>query len=144
MAAYDAVNYASIIAKPQEQVAVGEVSGKIRFLYDEFVITAELAVNDTINVCAPLPANARVVDAGLKIPACGATGIVDFGISGGDVDYFIAAADPGAAAVNAHMTSEAGYLVKSASEIQPCIKCSELTASALGDTWQCYVAYVLD
>lgn len=144
MATYNADNYASFNAKPQEQIPVGDVSGKRRISYDEFIITVELAVNDVIMVGAPIPANARIISAGLLIPACGATGIVNFGIADGDVDYFIAGADPGAGAVNAKMASEAGFLVKSADQIQPAIKCSELTASAVGDTWKAYVEYVLE
>lgn len=144
MASYNADNYSKINSKPQEQVPVGDVSGKRRFSYDEIVITAELAVNDVILVGAPIPANARIINAGLLIPACGATGIVDFGISGGDADYFVAGADPGAAAVNAKMASEAGFLAKSSVSIQPAIKCSELTASAVGDTWKAYVEYILE
>jgi hypothetical protein len=137
-------NYSEIIASPQGQIPVGDVSGKRRFAYDQITIAAELAVNDVILVCSPLPANARIISAGLVIPACGATGIVDFGISGGDADYFIAGADPGAGAVNAKMASEVGFLAKSSSLIQPAIICTELTASATGDVWKCYVEYILE
>lgn len=144
MASYNADNYAKSIASPQEQIPVGDVSGKKRISYDEITIAAELAVNDVILVCAPIPANARILSAGLLIPACGATGIVDFGIADGDVDYFVAGADPGAGAVNAKMASEAGFLIKSSAVIQPALKCSELTASAVGDVWKCYVEYVLE
>lgn len=144
MSTYNANNYSKFNAKPQEQIPVGDVSGKRRFSYDEIVITAELAVNDVILVGAPIPANARIINAGLVLPACGATGIVDFGINGGDVDFFVAQADPGAGAVNAKMASEAGYLAKSTVAIQPAIKCTELTASAVGDTWKAFVEYILE
>ena len=144
MAILNAVNYAKSVAVPQEQIEAGDVSGKRRFSFDSIVIAAELAVNDVILIGAPIPANARIISAGLLIPACGATGIVDFGIYGGDVDYFVAGADPGAGAVNAKMDSEAGFLIKSDSVIQPAIKCSELTAAAVGDTWKAYVEYILE
>jgi hypothetical protein len=144
MATLNADNYASYVAVPQEQLPPGDFAGKLRYSYDQITLSAELAVNDVILCCAPIPANARIISAGLVAPACGATGIVDFGISGGDVDYFIAGADPGAGAVNAKMASEAGYLVKSSSVIQPALKCSELTASATGATWKVFVAYILE
>lgn len=143
MATVNADNYASLVAKPQELLPVGDVSGKKRFLYDQITIAAELAVNDLINVCAPLPANARVVDAGVVAPACGATGIFDFGYVD-DQNYFIDQADPGAAAVNKHMASEAGFLAKLSDAIQPQLKCTELTASATGDVWKVWIEYVLE
>jgi hypothetical protein len=137
-------NATSYNASPVESLPVGDYNGKVRFWHDQITLSAELAVNDVIVMGAPLPPNARVINAGLLIPACGATGIVDFGISGGDVDYFIAGADPGAAAVNAKMASEAGFLVKSEDALQPAIKCSEVTASASGDTWHAWIQYVLE
>lgn len=144
MANLDGVNYASLNAKPQEQLPVGDVSGKRRFSFDQITLTAEVAVGDVIRIGAPIPANARIIGAGFVAPACGATGIVDFGIEGGDVDYFLSQCDAGAAAVNAKMASEAGFLVKSTSAIQPALKCTEITASASGDTWKAYVEYILE
>jgi hypothetical protein len=144
MATLNADNYASYIAEPFESLPVGDYAGKLRFSYDQITLSAELAVNDVIKCCAPIPANARIIDACLVAPACGATGIVDFGIADGDVDYFLASCDPGAGAVNQKMASEAGFLVKSESAIQPALKCSELTASATGDTWKVYIAYILE
>lgn len=143
MATLNGDNYAKIVSVPNEQLPIGDVCGKKRFAYDEITLAAELAVNDVINVCAPLPANARVVDAGIFCPAMGATGIVDFGYSA-DQNYFIDQADPGAAAVNKKMASEAGYLAKLASILQPQLKCTELTAAGTGLKIQVWIEFVLE
>lgn len=144
MAILNADNYAKSVALPQEQISVGDVSGKSRFSYDQITLAANLSIGDEILVCSPLPANARVINAGVVAPACGATGIVDLGIKDGDVDYFISQADPGAAAVNKKMASEAGFLAKSSAVIQPALKCTEATASASGAVWKVFIEYILE
>ncbi len=144
MAILNADNYAKSVASPQEQIPVGDVSGKSRFSYDEYTFLAEFAVADVIKVCSPLPANARVINACVVCEATGATGILDLGILDGDVDYFISQADPGAAAVNKKMASEAGFLVKSASVIQPALKATEISAAATGKKIKVFIEYILE
>lgn len=143
MATLKAKNYALINTKPQSQLPVGDVSGKERFMYDEIDFTAELALNDIIMCCSTIPANARVISAGIVCPATGATGGFVFGIAADD-DYFVGAVNTGAGAVNTKMASEAGFLVKASTSLQPQIRCSTATAAATGKTLKVFVKYILE
>lgn len=142
MATLNADNYSKMIAVPQEQLPVGDVSGKKRIAYDEITLSAELASGDLINVCAPLPANARVLHAIVKSGALGA-GSLQLGHAADD-DYFIAAASA-AAAAKLQMASEAGLFAKSASVIQPQLKVSvAASTTGTGKKIQVMIEYVLE
>lgn len=136
-------NNASYIANPQEQLPVGDYNGKIRFAYDEITLAAELAVNDLIDVCAPIPANAKILNAGVFAPSLGTTGILDFGISS-DPNYFVDQADFGGAADKKEMDMEAGLLVKSSSALQPILKCTEASDAGTGLKIQVWIEYILE
>ena len=144
MATLNADNYAKMIAVPQEQIPAGEVSGKVRISYDEITLSAELAVNDLINVCAPIPANARIVDAVVKSPSLGTTGILKLGISSDD-DYFIASHDAGGAAACTRMANEAGMLAQDSDDLlQPILKCTEASDAGTGEKIQVAIHWVLE
>lgn len=143
MATLNADNYAKIIAVPAEQIPTGDVSGKVRCAYDEITLSAELAVNDLINVCAPIPAYARIVDAVVIAPSLGATGILDLGIAS-DQNYFVDQADAGGQAVKKSMASEAGLMVQSANILQPQLKCTEVSAAGTGKKIQVMIKYILE
>lgn len=143
MATLNADNYAKMIAVPQEQIPAGHVSGKKRIAYDEITLSAELAVNDLINVCAPLPAYALITNAMVVSPSLGTGGILDLGISS-DQNYFVDQADAGGAAVKKTMASEAGLLVASSSIIQPQLKCTEASTAGAGKKIQVMIEYVLE
>lgn len=142
MAEYNADNYASFNAQPQEQIPVGDVSGKKRVLFDQITLTVELAVNDLINVGAPLPANARVVNCIVLSEALGTTGSLKLGHAADD-DYFLAATSF-AAAAKASMASEAGLLVKSSAKIQPQLKCTAVSTAGVGKKIKVLIEYVLE
>jgi hypothetical protein len=143
MATLNADNYASYVADPYESLPVGDHAGKVRMSYDEITLSAELAVNDLINVCAPIPANARIVDAFVQSPSLGTTGIVKLGISGDD-DYFVASHDAGGAAAKSEMAGEAGFMIKSSSAIQPILKCTEASDAGSGLKIKVAIFYVLE
>jgi hypothetical protein len=143
MATLSANNYGKMIAVPMEQIPAGHVSGKQRIAYDEITLAAELAVNDIINVCAPLPANALIIGAVVVSPSLGTTGILDLGISS-DQNYFVDQADAGGAAVKKEMASEAGLLVASANILQPQLKCTEASTAGTGKKIQVLIKYVLE
>jgi hypothetical protein len=142
MATLNADNYAKSIAVPQEQLPIGDYSGKVRVLREEITLEAELAANDLI-LCSKLPQGARIVDALMKSPSLGTTGIIQLGISG-DVDYFIASHDAGGAAAASRMANEAGLLEKSEDEVQPIIKCTEASDAGTGKKIQVLISYVLE
>jgi hypothetical protein len=143
MATLNADNYAKTIAVPQEQLPIGDHSGKVRMAYDEITLSAELAVNDLINVCGKIPEGARIVDAMIVSPSLGTTGQLQLGYSS-DADYLIALHDAGGAAAKTKMASEDGLLVKNEDAIQLQLKCIE--ASDAGATKKIKVAvfYVLE
>jgi hypothetical protein len=143
MATLKAKNYSLINNKPQSQVPVGDVSGKERFMYDEIDLTAEVALNDLIMCCASIPANARIIGAGIVSPQTGATGGFSLGTAA-DAAYFVAAVNTGAGAVNTKMASEAGFLVKASTSLQPILKCTTATTAATGKTVKVFVKYILE
>lgn len=145
MAAFYGINYSSSVAVPQEQIPAGEVSGKLRFCYDKFVCAQDVyAIGDTIDMGHALPIGAKIVDAVVVSESLGTTGIFDFGIKGGDVDYFVAGVDAGGAADKQKMASEAGLLEKLAASVQPCLKFTEASDAADGKIIKIAIIYVLE
>ena len=143
MATLNADNYASMIAVPQEQIPVGDVSGKKRIAYDEITLAAELAVGDIIKCCAPLPANARILNAQLISGAMGAGVTAELGHAD-DADYLIASASI-AADAKLSMAQEAGLLAKSSDDIQPQIKIGgAASTSGVGKKLKVLIEYVLE
>jgi len=144
MASFNGDNYGSYVAVPQEQLPVGEVSGKVRVAIDSYTCTQNVyAIADVILMGAPLPKGARIIDAKVISPSLGTTGIVDFGYPT-DVDYFVTQADAGGQAVKKHMASEAGLLVKLSAALQPQIRFSEASDAANGLVIQTMIQYVLE
>lgn len=61
MANFNGTNAAKAASNPPSLMEQSEVNGRLHVHYDEFVITAVFAANDTITMGAPLPAGARVL-----------------------------------------------------------------------------------
>ena len=142
------VNAAKISAGQGSKINKGEVTGRLHMLYDEKTFTAEVAVNDTIKLGAPLPAGARVVGGKIKCEATGATGIFKVGYQANGVDLvdddaFATNQDPGAAAVLADL-SGAGIGKKFTVATQVEATCTEITAAATGKLFQIWLFYVVD
>lgn len=133
---------------PSEKVPAKEETGKVRLAYDSFVFDAELAVNDVIKLMK-LPKGAKVVDAIVKAPSLGATGIFDLGYEANGVDVadpngFVSAADFGGAAAAKRMELEDGVFKEMGAESQVILTCTELTAAAATKKIEVAVFYVLE
>lgn len=131
--------------KPYEQ---GELAGRVRMLYDEYDLSAVLALNDTIDI-GYLPKGARIVGAWIAIPASlGTGGILDLGwaangVESADADGLIDGADAGGQAVFKAMSSEPGALVKFSAETLIQLKCDEASSLSAGKI-KAAVLYVMD
>ena len=133
---------------PSEKVPAKEETGKVRLAYDSFVFDAELAVTDVIKLMK-LPKGAKVVDAIVKAPSLGATGIFDLGYEANGVDVadpngFVSTADFGGAAAAKRMSAEDGVFKELGAESQVILTCTELTAAATGKKIEVAVFYVLE
>jgi hypothetical protein len=144
MATLNADNYSKIVSVPAEQIPVGEVSGKVRISYDKITLAAELSVGDVINCCAPIPANARIINAFVKAGAMGAGVTAKLGIASND-SYFIAAASI-ATAAKLSMANEAGFLAQdSVNRLQPIVTIAGAGSStATGKTIEVAISWILE
>jgi hypothetical protein len=149
MADLNAKNYQLIQNNPSEALPKGELNGKIKTMYDEITLSAELSVNDEI-LLYNLPAGARVVEALISGPSLGTTGIISLGHKANnedaeDDDAFIASADMGGQAVKENIPAgAAGLLKKFASETQIFAKCSEASDAGSGQKIQFLISFVVD
>ena len=133
---------------PSEKVQAKDENGKVRVAYDKYVFSAEAAVTDVIKLMK-LPKGAKIVDAVVKAPSLGATGIFDLGyeangVDAADTDGFVLSADFGGAAAVKKMSTEAGMFKELGAESQVILTCTELTAAANTKTIEVAVFYVLE
>lgn len=133
---------------PSGKVPAKEETGKVRLAYDSFVFDAELAVNDVIKLMK-LPKGAKVVDAIVKAPSLGATGIFDLGyeangVDAADANAFVSSADFGGAPAAKRMATEDGVFKELGAESQVILTCTELTAAAATKKIEVAVFYVLE
>ena len=68
MTIYSGVNYSNTQATPFEYIDEGQFSARQYHILDQFVLTADLAANDTILLGGLIPEGATVLDAKLSIP----------------------------------------------------------------------------
>lgn len=142
------LNAAKVADAQGAKIDKGEVTGRVRCLYDEKTFAAEASISDTVKLGAPLPAGARVVGGKIKCPATGATGIFKIGYQANGVDVvdddaFGVSVDPGAAAVYADLAG-AGLGKKFTVATQVEATFTEATASATGVKLQIWLFYVVD
>lgn len=146
---YGVNNTKKFISVPSEKVPAKEESGKIRVAYDSFVFTANIfAATDFINLMV-LPKGAKIVDAIVKAPSLGTTGIFDLGwlangVDAADADGLVSAADAGGQAVAKHISTEAGLFLELGAETQIVLDCTEATDAAIGKKIEVAVFYVLE
>lgn len=131
---------------PSAKINPGEQSGDVKVLYCDYDAAAEADVTDVIYL-GKLPAGARVVGGKIKCPATGATGILKIGVlangvDSADDDAFGAGYDPGAAAVEAHL-SGAGLGQKFGAETTVVAVPTEITAALTGKKLQVWLEYVI-
>lgn len=128
---------------PRDFIPPKDVSGNILISRDEYAVasTDEVTSGDIIYTGIRIPKGARIIDAGMQMPATGATGKFKMGIVGDD-DGLIAEIDPGAA--NAFVRADAlSTLVgdAAAADMDIIITCTETTADAGGKTLQAWVLF---
>jgi hypothetical protein len=131
---------------PSSKIDPGAVSGEVKSMYMSYLGSAELATTDTLYL-GKLPAGARVLEAKVRCPATGATGIFDIGyqangVDSADLDAFVVGADPGAAAVYA-AGAGAGLGKKFTVETTIVLTPTEVTASFTGKTVEFWISYVV-
>ena len=83
MATYSGVNYAKTQASPITQIDEGQYNVPVSKILDQFVLTADLAANDTILVGGPIPEGAIVLNAKMATGALGGSCALNFGIQAG-------------------------------------------------------------
>ena len=129
----------------------------IRDRYDSYTLAADLAVNDEI-LLADLPEGAKLLDAVVKSPSLGTTGILEMGIKASedrdgntlaeDSDYLVDSADAGGQAVFARMGASAanlepGFGVTLGQATQPYLLCTEASDAGTGVKIEVAIYYSL-
>lgn len=148
---FNAKNYELINSVPAKQAEIGEVCGKMKVLFDEYVCTQNVyAISDKILIGSKLPKGARVLEAQLVSPSLGTTGIMQLGILANgvdaeDLDAFLTGADAGGQAVKAVSAAGAAALHKKfEADSQVVINFTEASDAALNGKISVAIFYVLD
>lgn len=142
-------NTKKYITVPADKVQAKDDGGKVRVAYDSYVFpAAAFASGDKIELMK-LPRGAKVVDAFVKCPSTGATGIFDLGykangVDVADPDAFVLQADSGGQAVFKRMSLEAGSYKEFSVETTVELTSTEITVSATGLRIEVAVFYVLE
>lgn len=155
MATLEGVNYAKINSEPSVKVPEGETNGKPKVLYDKHVFAGDVnAIGDIIKFGGLLPKGARVLEATVKCPSLGTTGILSLGWAAGadaveaaDADGLIVVAqlDAGGQAVLGKTTAaSAGAGKQFAEAVQVQAIFTEASDDAAGKTIECWIEYVMD
>ena len=152
MAELNSKNYqAQYINKPADKIRQGEVSGIKRTIYDSFVVPAGgIAAADKI-LSLFLPEGALVLDAKIKMPNLGATGILDLGHEGNaveadDQNAFVDQADAGGQAVLERADQDsADIYTRFSADTQVSVTCTELVpVGAAGSLIEWEVEYLIN
>jgi len=146
---YGVNNTKKYITVPMDKVQAKDDGGKVRVAYDSYVFpAAAFASGDVINLMK-LPKGAKVVDAVVKSPSLGTTGIFNLGylangVDVADTDAFVLQADAGGQAVFKKMATEAGSFKEFSVETTVALTSTEITSAATGLTIEVAVFYVLE
>lgn len=118
--------------------------GKQRTISMEFELPSELAVNDIIEG-PKLPRNCIILDAKVKCPNMGATGIFSFGTLN-DLDGLVPLADAGGQKVNERDGADSDligtYIGDSVEQLG--IECLEVTAAGTGLKLQAFITVIVE
>lgn len=157
MATWLGTNATKVAASPAKLAEEGEQTGRLRVLYDEFALTADMGVNDIIKIGAPLPANARVMNALLDSPdldsssagalTLGWAASAD-GVESADAAGFLTTQDVHTAGIAGQMSSllcsnVAGKFKRFAASVQVQVKVTGETDATSG-TIRVAIFYVVD
>lgn len=143
MADLNAKNYkAAYVDIPSNKIPPAEVSGGVMVAYDEYEQAgAAIALNDVIKLGIVIPKGARILEAVLKCPSMGTTGIFSLGTAA-DADSLLVNADAGGQAVKAVTTAAAVDLGKElAEETAYQLLVTEAADAAGGKKIQVWVTY---
>lgn len=151
---------AEILGKNAKKIAnkgladKGEYNGHVKVFYDELVHNAAvISASDTIKLNGKLPKGARVLDAVVKSPSLGTTGIFDLGHAAGktpsgatitaDPNAFVESADAGGQAVLARGNG-AGIGKLFEGDLDIMLTFTEATTAASGVLIQAWIYYIVD
>jgi hypothetical protein len=151
------VNATKIAASIPQLAEQGEQKGRVKVLYDEYALTADLAVNDVIKMGGLLPAGARVMEVVCDSPDLdsASAGALTVGwaasadaVEAADDDGFLTTIDVHTAGKTLSMSSllcsaAPGKFKKFASPVQVQVKVSGETDATSG-TIRCAVFYIVD
>lgn len=151
MTVYQGVNYAKTQATPISQIEEGQYNSPVLKILDQFVLTADLVLNDQILVGGPIQQGAVVLNAKVGVPiGLGGSAAIGFGILAGPTSVFAGAPTAMAQDLTAFFaalpvssatwassfgsTYQGDYYTQTAytSNAQPVITCSVATSGATG------------
>lgn len=156
---YKGVNYADTQASPIEQIEESQYNAPSLHILDQFVLTADLAANDTILVGGPIPEGAVLSDAKFAAPvALGGSAAINMGYQAGSSEptgsptpqaadttaFFSALPCSSATWASAFgSTYQGDYYTQVAltSQVQPVITCSVATSGATGKSIYVDISY---
>lgn len=153
MADFNMDNLESILVD-ERKVGPGKQNAHVRALTDEFIFTAEMAANDEY-LMNNIPEGAIIVDAYIKLPNVGATGIVEMGLKAHvlldgsaeveDSNSLVIAADGGGqdALKRSDLTSVALGKQIGKGGAQAFIKVTELSTAAIGVKMVAVIKYMM-
>ena len=133
----------NIFKVDEKKVGPGKQNAIVRSIIDTFTFTAELAANDEF-LMNDIPEGAVLIDAYVKIPNVGATGIVDLGLKAHvlldgsavveDSNSLVLAADGGGqdALKRSDLNSSVLGNQIGLGGVQPFLKVTELSTAAIG------------
>lgn len=150
MATLFGANYTKeFVNVPSEKILAKEKSGKIRMAYDSYTFVADAVSGATIKLMK-LPAGAKLVDATVKVPSLGTTGIFTLGFEANgvdlaDLDSIVPSIDAGGQAVLAKPTLASNAIFKEFSvETQVVLAQTEDTTAANGLKIEVAVFYTME
>jgi hypothetical protein len=144
-----------LVDNPSQKAGNGEVGGRIRCIYDEYALTADLAAADVIKMGGLIPAGARIMDVVVAFTDLDASGgtldigwqASDEGGEAADVDGFLANVDVATAADVVKMTDNlafgAGQFKKFSEPVQAIVTVDGDTDATSG-TVALAIYYILD
>lgn len=153
---YKGINATNVAANIPTLAEQGQYGGKVRKMYDKFVLTADLASGDTILMGEPLPEGARLLNCHITTEALGGSCTIDVGWAASAEATPLEAASPtgffsalpvsSATVAAAHGSTYEGsfYSKILLSQIQPVIAEHAVSSAATGKKVYMEVEYIVD
>lgn len=151
---YKGSNASNVAGNIPKLAEYGQYGGKVRKMYDSFVLTADLAAGDTIVMGEALPEGARLVDCCVTSGALGGSCTINVGWNAGaagleaaaPTGFFSALPVSSATVAKAHGSAyEGSFYQKVLQEaVQPVIAENAVSSGATGQKIQVEIDYVVD